>query len=163
MGRRSVATASDLARLERDGPRAARDAVVTHFRRLTGAAGVNLAQFKAQVHEEEMIDLLVGFTRDVTLPATLRRQCALDVVLVARGPIRPWEHAGETIDPSAEGRTGATVGTEIEATRLTADAYMRIASLTMRQVPFSQWPEDLQAAADPALATFTEDDASASG
>jgi hypothetical protein len=127
---------------------------------MTDAAGnLNLAQFRAQCHEEEMVELLVGFTRDVTLPASLRRDCAKDVILIARGPIEPWEHNGASIDPAAEGRTGNPVAVEIDAARLSSRAYEEIASLAMRQVPFEAWPEYLKPYADPSLATFTSTDA----
>lgn len=154
MGRRAVAI-PDARKIERLPAHQARDAVVSHFRKLTGAAGINLAQFRAQLHEEEMVELLVGFTRDITLPASLRRDCAKDVVTIARGPIQPWIHLGETIDPQAEGRTGNTVGAEIEAARLTSRMYEQITQLTMKGVPFEAWPEELKAAADPSMASFS--------
>lgn len=153
MGRRSV-NVPKVRDLEKRNAHDARQAVVSHFRQLTGPAGINLAAFKAQIHEEEMVDLLVGFTRDVTLPATLRRDCAKDVITIARGPIQPWFHMGETIDPLAEGRTGNTIGAEIEATRLTSQAYEAITRLMMQQIPFDMWPEDLRAFADPSMAMF---------
>jgi hypothetical protein len=155
MGRRSGSvsvTALPAPRADR-----ARLVAMQQLRRLTAASAANSAQLRAQVHEAEMVELLVGFTRDVTLPAGLRRDCAKDVLLYARGPVTPWLHDGETIDPAAIGRTGNTVAEEIDAIRLTSQAYEQMNGLVMRGIPFEAWPEDIKAIADSSLGTFSAD------
>jgi hypothetical protein len=71
MGRRSVASMS---------PKEIREQAAKHFRNLVHAGGPNLAVFRAQIHEEAMVELLVGLANDATVAASLRRQCALDVI-----------------------------------------------------------------------------------
>jgi hypothetical protein len=147
--------------VEQLAPHQAREAAAAHYRGLTaGAGGINLAQFRAQLYEEQAVELLAGFMNDITLPAPFRRDCAKDVLLYARGAIKPWEHDGVSVDISATGRTGATIGEEIEAARLTAAAYEAINRLCMRQVPVDAWPEELRAFADPSMvAAFSVTDA----
>ena len=151
MGRRAVAI-PDARKIERLPAHQARDAVVSHFRKLTsGAGGINLAQFRAQLYEEQAVELIAGFMSDVTLSAPFRKECAKDILLYARGAVKSWEHDGETVDTNAIGRTGNTIGEEIEAARLTAQAYEEINKLCMRQVPVEAWPEELRAFADPSM------------
>lgn len=158
MGRRSVAV-PDMRRVEQLTPHQAREAVTAHYRALTIGAGINLAQFKAQLFEEQAVELIAGFMNDVTQTAAFRKECAKDILLYARGPIRPWEHSGETVDPNAIGHTGNTVGEEIQAARLTAAAYEQINVLCMKQIPVDAWPIELQAFADPSMvAAFTVTD-----
>ena len=153
----------------------ARKAVARHFRRLTNQVGVNLAQFRAQLHEEEMVELLVGLARGkavdqkgeaIDVPVSVRRQCMIDVLTFARGPIRPWLHDGETIDPSMPAPGGGTMGDAITATRATADTIEEMADLVARQVPPSAWPDHVrEAAAASALYSelVTEDEEQSSG
>jgi len=150
MGRRALTTLN---------PQEARAAVAKHFRRLTNSqTGVNLAQFQAQLKEQEAVRLIQGFMEDPTLPVAFRKECALDVIKIARGPITPWFHDGKSVDPNAEGQTGQTVGTEIEAAKLTAELHERLNDLVMRKVPVDRWPEDVRAAAGEFMATFSEVD-----
>jgi hypothetical protein len=150
MGRRSVAV-PDVRRIDRMTPQQARETVVAHYRALTVGAGINLAQFKAQLYEERAVELIGGFMDDVTLPAPFRRDCAKDILLYARGAVKAWEHEGNTINPDAIGRTGNTVKEEIEAARATAQAYEQINILCMKRIPVDAWPPDLQAFADPSM------------
>ena len=107
-----------------------------------------------------MVETLVGFVRDFTVPVALRRQCAMDVVAIARGPLRPWVHDGETIDTNAQGVTGETIGAEIDAARSSAAALAELDELVRRRVPVSQWPESVRLAAGELLAMFAEIDQS---
>jgi hypothetical protein len=160
MGRRSTSDKMMVRRFQKElRPEDVREVVGRHFRSLTSKAGVNFAQYKAQQHEEEMVELLVGFTQDATLTANLRRQCALDVILVARGPQAPWLHSGETIIPGMasqdpNGPPGRTVGDDIESARRAADVQGELASLVMRKVPPAEWPEHVKLAAGEAIAYF---------
>jgi hypothetical protein len=153
MGRRSFPEVRMRSMPDAEAKRA-RDAVIDRMRYLSRDLGINLAQFRAQIHEEEMVELLVGFSRDLTLPASLRRQCAIDVVTFARGRIEPWQHEGQTIDPQATGGSGHAIGEEIQAARLTAEGYERLNDLIMRRVPSDQWPEDIRELAGQALLEY---------
>ena len=106
MGRRSVSSMS---------PEEVRSLVSRNFRRLVNTAGINLAQYEAQIHEGDAVRLLWEFATDEGNPKAFRRDCAKDVLQYARGAIRTWAHDGETIDPMAQGQTGRPVGEEINA------------------------------------------------
>jgi hypothetical protein len=128
-------------------PEDTRKAVKRHLYRLMTDGGVNLAQFKAQQHEEKMVQILVDFAMDDISGDTLshrefRAKCARDVLLYARGPVTPWIHSGQTINPQAIGPSGATVGAEIEAAR--QDAAMLAELDAYANVPYSSWPEELR-------------------
>lgn len=151
MGRRAI---------EKMDPKEARQAVARHMRRLMSTSGVNMAQFKAQVYEEAMVDLLAGFAMDAGQPPSFRRDCAKDVLSYARGAIKPWIHDGETIDPSATGDSGSPVREEIEATRVTAEAYQELDDLVRRKVPPEQWPERIRALAGEAIAYYAGESSS---
>jgi hypothetical protein len=138
MGRRSVSSMS---------PKEIREQAAKHFRKLVSAAGTNLVQFRAQIHEEEMVELLVGFTRDISLSPTLRRQCALDVIQLARGPQAPWYHDGQTINPHAMGETGNTVQQEIEEARKTSNLFTKLDEMIRSNTHPSTWPEEVRIAA----------------
>jgi len=149
MGRRTLDTKID--------PKEARLAVAKHLRSLSARSGVNFLQFYAQQYEEEMLDMLVGFSRDMTLTATLRRQCMLDVLLFARGAIKPWIHVGDTVDPAAPGAVANTVGEEIQAARLMTDIKTKLDEYVRAGIPPEQWPEDVREAAGTMLAYYTEE------
>jgi len=147
MGRRSLSTM---------GPKEAREVIGSHFRRLTSSTGVNMAVFRAQLHEEEMVKVIAGIALDPLQLPSIRISAASKVLEIARGAIRPWVHDGQTVDPRAEGITGATVGEEIQAARMTAELYEEINALTMKRVPPEQWPESVRLAAGNLLATYSE-------
>ena len=119
-----------------------------------------MAQFRAQLHEEAMVEVLVGFAQDMNLAPSLRRDCARDVIAIARGPLAPvGAPNGETIDPSVAREGGGTVGDEIVAIRATAELYQRLDELVRREVPPELWPEDVRAIAGNLAASYAEDDA----
>jgi hypothetical protein len=137
-------------------PKKAREAIARHFQALMQKSGVNVTQFKAQIYEEEMVDMLAGFARDMTQPTSLRRQCAIDIITYARGLPKPWIHVGDTVNPEAEGKVGETVGQEINAARLTANIYQQLDELVRRGVHPDSWPADVRQAAGEALAYYSE-------
>ena len=104
-----------------------------------------------------MVQILVGFAEDMNLAPPLRRDCAKDVIALARGPLAPWHHDGETIDPAAARENGNTVGAEIVAIRATAELYQRLDELVRRGVPPELWPEDVRAIAGGLAASYAED------
>ena len=108
---------------------------------LSALSGANKARYRAQMFEEEMVDLLRDIAFAPETPASLRRQCALDVLVVARGEPGGLPAGAETVDPNAKGNTGATVGEEIEAARTSAALFAELDSLVRNRVPFVDWPE----------------------
>lgn len=124
----------------------ARDAIARAFQRHTRKSGVNLAEFEAQKYAVEMVEGLVGLSRDFSVPAALRRECMKDVYEIAFGKIREYQHPGVVIDPNAPGVNGPTIADDMEIARETADLHTRMNDLVMRNVPLSQWPEDVRLA-----------------
>jgi len=139
-------------------PKEARAAVVKHLKRLNSA--VNVTQFTAQLHERDMIELLVDMAENVTMPPSIRRQCAIDVLTFARGQPRPWIHDGETVDPNMPGTSGlgATVGQEIEAARQTAKLHQQLAMLSASNVHPRDWPEEVRQIAGDMVAFYEQED-----
>lgn len=129
-------------------PKMARDAVKKHLARLQSAN--NATQFTAQRHEEAMVTLLVDMAEDPLMPPALRRACANDVLVYARGQPKAWLHNGETINPAlpgSSGISGATIGDEIEAARQTARLHEQLALLTASNTHPRDWPDDVRAIA----------------
>ena len=150
MGRRSIAPTT---------PAQVRASVAKHFRHLMGPErGINMSQFTAQLRERDMVELLVGFALDATLPAPLRRDCALDVIRIARGPIAPWIHDGRTIDPGGIAASGKAVGDEIAEIERTATLYQQLDELVRRGVPPELWPEAVRQAAGSFLESYSKDE-----
>lgn len=135
-------------------PEEARKVVGRHFRRLVGHGGVNMAEFHAQLVEVEMVEIIAGFARDLTLEPKFRKECALDVLLLARGPSVPWPRDGKTISVHEPGPAGGTVGDTIEAARLAADLYQQLDDLVRRKVPPAEWPPAVREAAGAAIAFY---------
>ena len=148
---RDMARRTDIAKLDAN---LARKAVAAHFRKITSKSGINYAQFQAQLQEEDMVRLLAGFAMDTTLQPTLRRECALDVITIARGKIQPWIHDGQTIDPEAVSAAGSPIKQEIDAARATAELYQELDDLVRRRIPPEQWPEAVRTLAGEAIAYY---------
>jgi hypothetical protein len=143
--------------------RAAKVAVSKHLLKLN--ASVNVTQYTAQLHEREMVELLVQMANDTEgMPPSIRRACANDVIVLARGHPRPWFVDPETVNPAAEGTAGfgATVGQEIEAVKLTVDLQRQLNELTSRNIHPSKWPAEVRAVASDMVAYY-EDEESSSG
>jgi uncharacterized protein (UPF0147 family) len=137
MGRRSVATMADADK--------ARKVVAKRFMALVDSgSGINIAQFAAQLHEQEAVEFFVSIMRDATVPTALRIQCAEKIVLYARGPVIPWEHDRKTIDPGAFMQTGLTVSQQIEAAKAQSALHQRLDELVRRNVHPSEWPHDVR-------------------
>lgn len=140
-------------------PQKALSVVGRHFRRLVSHGGVNMAEFHAQLIEVEMVQILEGFAKDVTVPVSLRRQCALDVLLLARGPSIPWPRNGKTVDVNEQTPMGGTVGDAIDAARVSADLYQTLDDLVRRRVPPAEWPPEVREAAGAAIAFYDSEPA----
>ncbi|MDE2580917.1 MAG: hypothetical protein KGL52_04735 [Rhodospirillales bacterium] len=129
-------------------PAEIRRTVARHFRHLMGPeTGLNMVQFTAQLHERDMVELLVGFALDATLPPPLRRDSALDVIRLARGPVAPWIHDRATIDPDGIAPSGRPVADELAEIKKATALYQALDDLVRRGVPPEQWPEDVREAA----------------
>lgn len=148
MGRRSVSSMS---------PEEVRSLVSKNFRRLVNTTGVNLAQYEAQIHEADAVRMLWAWANDAEQAVGFRRDCVKDVLLYARGGIKTWEHAGETINPSMLGQSGRPVGEEINAVRLMSDVMQELNDLVARKVPFAAWPPHVVEAAGASVTYYRED------
>lgn len=121
--------------------------------------GVNKAQFRAQMLEEEMVLLIRDVATAPETAASLRLECARTILTIARGVPQPWFNRGETIDPEAKGTVHETVGAEMEAMRVTADTFSRLDDLVRRKVPYRLWPEDVRGLAEAAAFSDAEPEA----
>jgi hypothetical protein len=54
--------------------------------------------------------------------------------------------------------TGATIGQEIAAARLSADLYKELDRLVRQRVPASEWPEQVRAIAGDMIAFYSDGD-----
>jgi hypothetical protein len=135
---------------------AAQTAVMKHLKKLKGST--NVTQFTAQLFEEQMVLMLKQFALDPEIPVTIRRQCALDVLTLARGQPRPWLVDPNTINPQALGGAGfgATVGQEIEAAKFTTDLHQQLADYTARNVHPRNWPAEVRAIATDMVAYYED-------
>lgn len=124
---------------------------------LERAEGYDGSKYRAQTYEVDAIDTLYALMTDPESPRSLRRACALDLRLIARGPVAPVIHDGRTIDPEEPTEDGGTVGAYIEAARLSADGMRRLQEAVQARTPYDEWPEDLKAMVDPEMgAAFSE-------
>lgn len=128
-------------------PKMARDAVKKHLQRLQNSS--NGVQFEAQLHERDMVTLLVDMAQDADMPPAIRRACANDVLVYARGQPKTWLHDGETINPALPGAAGlgATIGQELDAARQTARLHEQLALLTASNTHPRDWPEEVRSIA----------------
>ena len=133
MGRRSVALQLSSADIRRRA--------LNRMMQVSALTGANKARWRAQLYEEEMVELLRDIALAPDTPIGVRRQCALDVLLVARGEPGRLPEGAETVDVEAKGNSGATVGEEIEAARASAQLFAELDALVRNRVPFAEWPE----------------------
>lgn len=116
----------------------------------------DLAEFQAQTHAADMVDILAAFAWDVTKPDDFRRQCANDVLDRAYGKPTMKAHF-EMVDPSADAGDGSTVGQTIKAACAAAQDFQDLDELVRRKVPQDQWPERLRKLAGDAIAYYSEE------
>jgi len=135
------------------------DSLAREFQRLN--FNVNRTQFRAQLYEEECVDLVrdLMYSNDVT-PAQ-RLMCAQQIVQWARGEVESWRHDGETIDTEAPALAGGTVGAVIEAASRTADLYRTLDHYVRNRIPFADWPAEVRNLAEAAAFADLDDDGSA--
>jgi len=153
MGRRNGAPTTALT--ERDAANLHRMAR-KQFDRLMNTDGVNLATYQAQLVEQDMVKMLAGLALDTSgyTSPSLRRQCAMDVLTIARGVPKLWVHDGQTVSPSAVTPTGQTMGDLIEAAQTTAQLAQELDRLTREKIPPNEWPEDVRAMVGDAITYF---------
>ena len=122
-------------------PSELRDRALNRVMQFSALSGVNKARFRAQMFEEEMVDLLRDIALAPDTPISLRRLAALDVLLVARGEPGRMPEGAQTVDPHEKGNTGSTIGEEIEAARVATSLFAELDALVRDQVPYAQWPD----------------------
>ena len=119
---------------------------------------VNRVQFRAQLYEEEMVDLVrdMALSTEATMPHRL--ECARQIVLWSRGKVDEWRHDKETLRPEDTTITGGLIGDTIEQARQTANLFARLDDLVRRKVPVSDWPSDIRQMAEAQPFVELEDD-----
>ena len=102
----------------------------------------DVAEFQAQTHAVEMVNIVASFARDEKLDVKFRKECALDVVDRAYGKVttkvQTTQLFGTAPDP---------VAATIQAAASEADKYLRLSEWIGSDKPVSQWPDDVQATA----------------
>jgi len=140
-------------------PVAARRAVAAHLTQRSRQSAVNLVQFVAQQHEVECVELLVQFARDETLPPALRRDCAKDILLYARGQPKVWLHDGRTVDPAAPSPRDPerrTVGDDIADVCTATALYQQFNLLVSQGVHPDEWSDAVKLLAGESLAHYAK-------
>lgn len=121
--------------------------------------GVNRTQFRAQLYEEQMVDLVRDMALSNEASMDHRLKCAAQVVQWARGGIETWRHDRETMQPDSPVITGGTVGEAVEAARSATELFSELDGLVRRKIPFRDWPERIRNLAEAAaFAELEEDD-----
>lgn len=115
----------------------ARDEASNNLRKLF--ASYDIAEFRAQTHAADMVDILAGFARDPTQAISFRRECANDVLNRAYGT--PAQKATVLqLDPASPeaGRVAQLIDQNRETTQQLAllDAWS--------QVDYSTWPDEIK-------------------
>lgn len=157
MGRRSMVSVVPTPRGAQE-----RRALSNAYQRMLRDSVVDKARIRAQSYEEDCIDVLFGMATDVSgeVPHALRRQCALDVLVQARGPIAPQIHDGATVDPRAPATDGGagTVADQIDAARRSATILAEVQDYVQQGIAFDRWPQALRDAVGPDMgAAFGEE------
>lgn len=117
---------------------------------------VNKVQFRAQMYEEEAVDLVRAMMYAPEVSFTQRLQCAQQVVLWARGGVQTWNHDRETMDPQAMTPVGTPVGETIEAAHAAAEVFARLDRYTRLKIPYADWDDEVKGLAE--AAAFAEED-----
>ena len=112
--------------------------------RVNDLTGVNKAKYRAQCIEEEAVDMLRDLMFDPETAPGLRRECALDIIRVARGEPGRISDDPRTIDGDATGTSGRKVDEEINAARVSASLFARLDALVRNQVPYDDWPDEIK-------------------
>jgi len=115
---------------------------------------VNRVQFRAQMYEEEAVDLVRAMMYADEAPMGHRLQCAQQIVQWARGSVKTWNHDGETINPAAPGPAGLPVGETIEAARAAVEVFSRFDRNVRLNIPYADWDDEVKALAE--AAAFAE-------
>ena len=154
MGRRSSQERSPARHYGGFDPVVVREQAALQLRTLLHR--YDLAEFQAQTHAADMIDVLAGLARDPTVPVDYRiiakRTRGID-----RASGKPATKATVTmVNTQAVGPDGRSIGETIEAARLNADAFTRLDDLVRRGVPSEMWPDDIRLLAGDVAASYAE-------
>ena len=99
----------------------------------------DIAEFRAQTHAADMVDILAGFARDPTQAVTFRRDCANDVLNRAYGT--PAQKATTLqLDPASQ--EGGKVAALIDQSRETTAMLALLDQWT--QVSYEDWPDNIR-------------------
>lgn len=147
MGRRSVAvTETNTVR--------ARQQAAEQLRTLLSR--YDLAEFQAQTHAADMVDILAGFAKDPLQTVAFRRECANDVLNRAYG-MPATKATLQLIDPRQQVEEGTTVGAQIEAVKAGAEK-LQLLDQYIGKLPPAMWPEHIRELAGDLVAVYSEDE-----
>ena len=139
-------------------PEEIRRRTLNRLMRVNDLTGVNKAKYRAQCIEEEAVDMLRDIMTGIETPLSLRRECALDIIRVARGEPGRLPDDARTVEVDAVGGSGQKVGEEINAARVSAALFARLDSLVRNRIPYNEWPDEIKRLSE-AAAFAPEDDA----
>jgi hypothetical protein len=119
----------------------------------------DVAEFRAQMHASDMVDVLAGFAMDPTQAPAFRRDCAKDVLERAYGTV--GQKTGiEVHDVTPEAAN--PVMALIESHQRTAAQLQRLDAY-VGKVPVEEWPEDIKAAGKEFISAWAETDGQTAG
>jgi hypothetical protein len=125
--------------------------------RVNDLTGVNKAKYRAQCIEEEAVDMLRDIMTGIETPLSLRRECALDIIRVARGEPGRLPDDARTVEVEAVGGSGQKVGDEINAARVSAALFARLDSLVRNRISYNEWPDEIKRLSEAAAFAPDED------
>ena len=124
---------------------AIRRGVAVQYGQLLTSTGTDLGELAAQAHAADMIEGLVGFAMDPTLPAEFRRACMNDVLDRAMG--KPTERSLSITQTQGIPEKNGEVQLTLDAAKRNAALYVEI-NRWVGQVPFEQWTQEVKDAVE---------------
>ena len=115
----------------------------------------DIAEYRAQQHAADMVDIVAGFARDETKPDAFRRQCALDVLDRAYGTVTVKSHITMA---AAQVPADDPIGREIDKAARNSFLYLKISEYLGNGTPFDLWPTEVREAAGDMAEAFEEID-----
>lgn len=118
----------------------------------------DIAEFQAQLHAAEMVDVVVGFARDTTLPPAFRKECALDVLDRAYGKVTTKTQIDMRASVSVH---NDPVAQDIAKATEQSSLYLKISHYLGSGTPYDLWPEDVREAVGDMSDAFAQIDGEA--
>lgn len=109
----------------------------------------DMAEFRAQQHASDMVDIVAGFARDPTLDPKFRKECAIDVMNRAYGTVTQKTQVTMIGQVAADDPVARDIAKATEQ----AAAYRRLSEY-IDAVPYADWPDDVKVLAGDMGAAF---------